>query len=114
MWKYISLLQTEIMSIIIIIKNDMGKSGQEQLIPEKMPPWEHEQGQCLLNYSPPTVILIASNRWALHVEGFCRPLYFKVILNCLRSGLKSQSKRSRYLLKPLLLKGEFPFFSVCP
>lgn len=41
MWKYISLLQTEIMSIIIIIKNDMGKSGQEQLIPEKMPPWEH-------------------------------------------------------------------------
>ena len=50
------------MSIIIIIKNDMGKSGQEQLIPEKMPPWEHEQGQCLLNYSPPTVILIASNR----------------------------------------------------
>lgn len=41
MWKYISLLQTEIMSIIIIIKNDMGKSRQEQLIPEKMPPWEH-------------------------------------------------------------------------
>jgi len=33
MWKYISLLQTEIMSIIIIIKNDMGKSQQEQLIP---------------------------------------------------------------------------------